>query len=119
LERSFFFVHKPPTHIRFDEISSVDFLRVSDDSTNHTFDLGVNLTNDLELIFLKAIKKMQNWPKAKPPYLQFVLYKENTDTIAALDALAKAIGVRPGMFTTACMLLFFFLFRTRKVRVSV
>jgi len=24
----------------------------------------------------KVIKKMQNWPKAKPPYLQFVLYKE-------------------------------------------
>jgi len=40
----FFFVPKPPTHIRFDEISSVDFLRVVD-STNKTFDLAVNLKN--------------------------------------------------------------------------
>jgi len=45
LERSFFFVHKPPTYIRFEEISSVDFLRVTNDSNNRTFDLGINLTN--------------------------------------------------------------------------
>jgi structure-specific recognition protein 1 len=51
LERSFFFVHKPPTYIRFDEIGSVDFLRVTNDSTNRTFDLGINLNNNTALQF--------------------------------------------------------------------
>eukprot|EP01125_Pyxidicula_operculata_P006203 TRINITY_DN215_c0_g1_i1.p1 TRINITY_DN215_c0_g1~~TRINITY_DN215_c0_g1_i1.p1 ORF type:complete len:595 (-),score=137.91 TRINITY_DN215_c0_g1_i1:23-1807(-) len=45
LERSFFFVHKPPTHIRFEEIENIDFARVTNDSSNRTFDLSINLKN--------------------------------------------------------------------------
>jgi len=44
LERSIFFIHKPPTHIRFDEISQVEFARVSDTAaagSNKNFDLHV------------------------------------------------------------------------------
>jgi len=51
LERSFFFVHKPPTYIRFEEISSVDFLRVTNDTNNRTFDLSINLTNATSIQF--------------------------------------------------------------------
>jgi structure-specific recognition protein 1 len=48
LERSFFFVHKPPTYIRFDEIANVEFARVSSGggtSSNRTFDLVVTVTD--------------------------------------------------------------------------
>jgi len=55
--RGHFFVHKPPTHIRFDEISNVDFLRVSDDSMNRTFDLGVNLTNGTSMQFKSLLRE--------------------------------------------------------------
>lgn len=54
LERSFFFVHKPPTHILFEEITSVKFERVSSESNtsgNRTFDIYVNLTNGSTVTF--------------------------------------------------------------------
>jgi len=61
LERSFFFVHKPPTYIRFEEISSVDFLRVTNDSTNRTFDLGINLNNGTSVQF-KSLQREEYTP---------------------------------------------------------
>jgi len=47
LERSFFFVHKPPTHIRFDDIEAIEFSRVSssNSSSNRTFDLLISVKN--------------------------------------------------------------------------
>lgn len=55
LERSFFFVHQPPTHILFEEIASVKFARVSDvgsgASGNRTFDLYVYLSNGSAVTF--------------------------------------------------------------------
>jgi len=57
LERSFFFVHKPPTHIRFEDISSVDFLRVNTDSTNRTFDFGINLNNGNVVMFKSILRE--------------------------------------------------------------
>jgi len=61
LERSFFFVHKPTTHIRFEEMSSVDFLRVSNDTTNRTFDLGINLKNG-SVIQFKSLQRTEYSP---------------------------------------------------------
>jgi len=49
LEGSFFFIHKPSTHIHFTEIANIEFARVStsdDKSTNRTFDLVVTLQNN-------------------------------------------------------------------------
>jgi len=46
LERSFFFVHKPPTHIRFEEIDTVEFARVnttSSSTSTRTFDILMTL----------------------------------------------------------------------------
>jgi len=48
LERSFFFVHKPPTLIRFDDIGHCEFARVNSggipgSSSNRTFDFIVTL----------------------------------------------------------------------------
>jgi len=49
LERGFIFVHKPPIHIRFDEITAVNFARGS--TTGRTFDFECNLKNGTEVIF--------------------------------------------------------------------
>eukprot|EP00026_Physarum_polycephalum_P005162 Phypoly_transcript_05191.p1 GENE.Phypoly_transcript_05191~~Phypoly_transcript_05191.p1 ORF type:complete len:529 (+),score=85.58 Phypoly_transcript_05191:330-1916(+) len=48
LERSFFFVHKPPLHMRFEEVSSVEFARVASSTNaqaNRTFDLVIRLSD--------------------------------------------------------------------------
>jgi len=73
LERSFFFVHKPTTHIRFEEMSSVDFLRVSNDSTNRTFDLGINLKNG-SVIQFKSLQRTEY-----SPLFNFFTRKKNYD----------------------------------------
>ena len=48
LERSIFFVHKPPTHIRFDDVTLVELARVSasESSSNRTFDIIVTTKNN-------------------------------------------------------------------------
>ena len=39
LERGFIFVHKPPMHIRFDEVSTVNFARSSGNTRSFDFDV--------------------------------------------------------------------------------
>jgi structure-specific recognition protein 1 len=54
LDRSFFFVHKPTTHVRFEEIDTVEFARVSRDNSttaSRTFDLNLTLKNGQSLQF--------------------------------------------------------------------
>ena len=49
LERAFFYVHKPPTLIIFDEIDSVEFMRQGGGlvaASVKTFDLNVRQKND-------------------------------------------------------------------------
>lgn len=49
LERAFFYVHKPPTLIVFDEIASVEFMRQGGGliaASAKTFDLNVRQRND-------------------------------------------------------------------------
>lgn len=44
MDKSFFFLHKPPLRIRYDEISHLNFARVtSDESKTRTFDIAVIL----------------------------------------------------------------------------
>ena len=54
LERGFIFVHKPPVHVRFDEISSVNFARGS--TTGRTFDYEIDLKNGITLTFSNLAK---------------------------------------------------------------
>ncbi len=49
LERGFIFVHKPPIHIRFDEISCVNFARGG--TTGRTFDFEIELKNGTTVSF--------------------------------------------------------------------
>ena len=39
LERGFIFVHKPPIHIRFDEVANVNFARSSGSSRSFDFEV--------------------------------------------------------------------------------
>jgi tRNA pseudouridine13 synthase len=41
------------------------------------------------------------WPKHKPAYLQFYLYKENKDTNEVLNLLSKMTGFKPKMWSVA------------------
>jgi len=41
------------------------------------------------------------WPRDRPSFLQFVLYKENYDTTNAMSTIAKHIRVKPNLFTWA------------------
>ena len=57
LERAFFYIHKPPILIVFDEIESVEFLRQGGGlvaASVKTFDLSVRQRND-QVISLKPI----------------------------------------------------------------
>lgn len=52
LERGFIFVHKPPVHVRFDEISCVNFARVSSGgSSSRSFDFEVETKNGSTIVF--------------------------------------------------------------------
>eukprot|EP01127_Copromyxa_protea_P022844 TRINITY_DN839_c0_g3_i1.p1 TRINITY_DN839_c0_g3~~TRINITY_DN839_c0_g3_i1.p1 ORF type:complete len:584 (-),score=149.66 TRINITY_DN839_c0_g3_i1:68-1708(-) len=55
LEKDFFFIHKPPTHIRHEEIVQIEFLRMND-TTNRTFDIQFDLDNGTVLPF-KSISR--------------------------------------------------------------
>ncbi|KAN0023828.1 hypothetical protein ACTFIV_008215 [Dictyostelium citrinum] len=56
LERCFFFVHKPPTYIKFEDISNIEFSRYGAPSvrggSNRTFDLSINLKNSTSIQFV-------------------------------------------------------------------
>ena len=43
LERGFIFVHKPPVHIRFDEVASVNFARSSGNTRSFDFDVETKM----------------------------------------------------------------------------
>lgn len=53
LERGFIFVHKPPIHVRFDEISCVNFARVSGGggSASRSFDFEVETKSGSKFVF--------------------------------------------------------------------
>ena len=36
----------------------------------------------------------RGWPAGRPPYLRFVLYKENIDTMAAVNHLARCLHLK-------------------------
>eukprot|EP01133_Synstelium_polycarpum_P013347 gene13347-15700_t len=56
LERSFFFIHKPPTYIKFTDIAQVEFSRAPTTitgrsaSSSRTFDLTITLKNSLNTV---------------------------------------------------------------------
>eukprot|EP01125_Pyxidicula_operculata_P000965 TRINITY_DN1084_c2_g1_i1.p1 TRINITY_DN1084_c2_g1~~TRINITY_DN1084_c2_g1_i1.p1 ORF type:complete len:710 (-),score=167.90 TRINITY_DN1084_c2_g1_i1:139-2007(-) len=50
---------------------------------------------------LSGGRKNLYWPRGKPQYLQFVLYKENKDTTNAIHELARAIHAPAKMFQNA------------------
>ena len=57
LERAFFYVHKPPTLIVFEEVDSVEFLRQGGGlvaASVKTFDLNVRQKNDQVRHFLAS-----------------------------------------------------------------
>lgn len=52
LERGFIFVHKPPVHVRFDEISSVNFARVAGGAgSSRSFDFEVETKSGTTYVF--------------------------------------------------------------------
>lgn len=52
LERGFIFVHKPPVHVRFDEISSVNFARVAGGGgSSRSFDFEVETKSGTTYVF--------------------------------------------------------------------
>eukprot|EP01121_Diplochlamys_sp_Union-15-3_P012086 TRINITY_DN3578_c0_g1_i2.p1 TRINITY_DN3578_c0_g1~~TRINITY_DN3578_c0_g1_i2.p1 ORF type:complete len:379 (+),score=64.77 TRINITY_DN3578_c0_g1_i2:146-1282(+) len=70
LESSFFFVHKPPTHIRFEEIKDVEFARVRmDNEVNRTFDFDINLKSGTTLTFTSINRKEYS------PIFNFIMKK--------------------------------------------
>ncbi|KAL9981414.1 hypothetical protein ACROYT_G010115 [Oculina patagonica] len=58
LERGFIFVHKPPVHIRFDEISSVNFARVAGGGgSSRSFDFEVETKSGTTYVFSSIEKE--------------------------------------------------------------
>ena len=46
-------------------------------------------------------QKRFRWPKSKPNYVHFVLYKENMETIQVVNELSRRLGCTPKNFTFA------------------
>jgi len=70
LERSFFYVHKPPTHIRFEEIANIEFARVRMDSeVNRTFDIDINLKSGVTTSFTSINRKEYS------PLFNFIMHQ--------------------------------------------
>eukprot|EP01111_Echinosteliopsis_oligospora_P012040 TRINITY_DN4092_c0_g1_i1.p1 TRINITY_DN4092_c0_g1~~TRINITY_DN4092_c0_g1_i1.p1 ORF type:complete len:540 (+),score=113.61 TRINITY_DN4092_c0_g1_i1:21-1640(+) len=95
LERSFFFVHKPPTYIRFEEIASVEFARVSsgvNQVSNRTFDLVVQLTDEVVQQFTGILRQeyttLFNFIVAKK--IRIVNPDESTELSAPTESGSKA-----------------------------
>lgn len=51
LERGLIYVHKPPVHIRFDEISSVNFARSGSTTRSFDFEVSFNMSEGFALIY--------------------------------------------------------------------
>jgi len=49
----------------------------------------------------KSSRNRSVWPRGRPDYLRFVLYKENKDTMDAIHNLAVATSTKPSIFTYA------------------
>eukprot|EP00954_Amorphochlora_amoebiformis_P008945 695293-Amorphochlora_amoeboformis.AAC.1 len=68
-KKSFFFVHKPPTHIRHDQISSVEFVRLQSSGTGRVFDVEFNMRDDSKYKFTNIPKDdyraVFNWIKER------------------------------------------------------
>jgi len=43
----------------------------------------------------------RSWPKGRPKYLQFTLYKENMDTAFAVQMISRRLGLRPDNISNA------------------
>merc|ERR1712188_117604 len=61
--------------------------------------------NGCVLVYFEKNKKSNNfrnaWPKNRPQYLEFVLYKENKETTHCVNEIGKMVRVKPNMFTYA------------------
>ena len=49
----------------------------------------------------KGKNQRVQWPSCRPDYCQFTLYKENKDTMDAINLIARMLHVRPNLFTFA------------------
>jgi len=63
LERALFFIHKPPTYIKYDDVVNVEFARLGSVSVpgglgnSRTFDLIVNLKNSTSVQFTNILRE--------------------------------------------------------------
>lgn len=68
LERGFIYVHKPPMHIRFEEIACVNFARSG--GSTRSFDFEIETRNGVVHIF-SSIEKLFSF---SDPFLFFLLH---------------------------------------------
>lgn len=74
------------------------------DSTSN-MDLNGHKSPDKKYILVTKRNKMSRpkniWPKSRPDYTHFILYKENKDTMDAIYSLAASLNTRPSSFSSA------------------
>ena len=94
LERGFIFVHKPPMHIRFDEISNVNFARSAGSTRSFDFDVEtksgtvynfVGIEKDeygklYDFVSQKKLSVKNIGGKTKQKYDEDILASDNEDT---------------------------------------
>ena len=51
--------------------------------------------------FFDPRSSQEAWPQDRPQYLKFTMHKENQDTIAAVGAISKRLGIKDRNFTYA------------------
>uniref|UniRef100_A0A673H1X5 Pseudouridylate synthase 7 homolog n=1 Tax=Sinocyclocheilus rhinocerous TaxID=307959 RepID=A0A673H1X5_9TELE len=69
------------------------------DSVQYTLSNVANHAAGESLIFDVMAPRKHSWPKNRGSFCHFVLYKENKDTMDAINLLSKFLRVRPNMFS--------------------
>lgn len=86
LKKSFFFIRKPPTHIRHADITNIEFQRLDNENagTGRMFDLQINCKNNLVYKFTSIDREeLSNL---------FKFMQENSLTVASSKAVAKFVA---------------------------
>lgn len=74
------------------------------DSTSNNEQSNLKISDRKHILVTRRNKMSRPkniWPKSRPDYTHFILYKENKDTMDAIYSLASSLNTRPSSFSSA------------------
>ncbi|KAG1670926.1 Pseudouridylate synthase 7 [Nymphon striatum] len=93
-----------PVYITIQEMNKIQRKAIHDAIKSHFPKLDSNTIEKDQSKVIKVIHKTcqqisrSNWPADRPPYTYFVLYKENKDTMEAINIISSKLKINPSNF---------------------